>query len=620
MDEELNVAASVFSSLPRPTEAHADFPVLDLSRPQPQPSLLRTLVRCARWTLALSGLNARLLIDRLRGQAGSRNRGRRLREMLEWMGGAAVKVGQQMSVRIDLLPFEVCDELAKLQDSAPPFPTEYAIARIEETTGRRMAAIFNAFDPQPIGSASIACVYQANLLTGQKVAVKVRRPDIVERIGTDLRVIDWLTKFPEALALVKPDFFKYFRDELRQMLMEELDFEREARYQRLFRREAKNARLKWLSAPKVFSEFCSSEVIVSEFVEGVWCRELLTIQESGDADAVNAVSSMGISPRKVAQRLLYTQFWSSYEALFFHADPHPSNILIQRGSRLLFVDFGSCGSTSARVRRNQQALLDHLIENNVSGMVEAALHLIEPIPPIDVNALHQRIETIYNRQVFALRDKQAEWWERTTMGLWMAMVNATQEFKLPINLDVIRQFRSSLLYDTLAFRLNPDLKLPRLYRRYRKESARRAAKAALRRLSKGSFRNRADEAIVNIGDAQKSAGETVRRVENATDELPIELNSVVNKGAQAVAAVLHSLLGAVGLLALGALFLVVRRILLRESAYVPLSTILNTEIRNPELVALAAFLAFRTVRKLLFRLRDRDSQAGRRQLPGGQWT
>ena len=158
MDEELTVAASVFSALPRPIDSPADFPVLDLSRPQPHPSFLRTLMRCARWMLALSGLNARLLIDRLRGETGPRNRGRRLREMFESMGGAAVKVGQQMSVRIDLLPFEVCDELAKLQDSAPPFPTEYAIARIEGTTGRRMAEIFDAFDPQPIGSASIACV------------------------------------------------------------------------------------------------------------------------------------------------------------------------------------------------------------------------------------------------------------------------------------------------------------------------------------------------------------------------------------------------------------------------------------------------------------------------------
>jgi predicted unusual protein kinase regulating ubiquinone biosynthesis (AarF/ABC1/UbiB family) len=540
--------------------------------------------------------------------------------MFERMGGAAIKVGQQMSVRIDLLPFEVCDELSKLQDSVPPFPTEYAVARIEATTGRRMDEIFEAFDPQPIGSASIACVYQASLLTGQRVAVKVRRPDIFERIATDLRVIDWLTTLPELLALVKPAFFKYFRDELRQMLMEELDFEREARYQRLFRREARKARLKWLSAPKVFSDFCSSEVIVSEFVEGIWCRELLAIQESRDSDALAAVRSMGISPHKVAQRLLYTQFWSSYEALFFHADPHPSNILIQRGSKLLFVDFGSCGSTSAHVRRNQQALLDYLIQNDVSGMVEAALHLIEPVPPIDVHALHQRIETIYNRQIFALRDKDAEWWERTTMGLWMAMVQATQQFKLPLNLDVIRQFRSSLLYDTLAFRLYRDLKLPRLYRRYRRESSSRAAKAALRSMAKPTFRNRADEAIVGAGDALTSAGETVWRIQNATDSLPTELNSVVNKGAQAVAAVLRMLLGVIALVAAGALYMVVRRILLRESAYVSLSAILNRETHNPWLVALVVFLSLRAVRRLLFRLSDRDSQAGRRQLPGSQWT
>ena len=339
------MAASVFSALPRPSDSPAAFPSCNwISAVSSRIRLSSYCDPCARWMVALSGFNARLLIDRLRGETGPRNRGRRLREMFESMGGAAIKVGQQMSVRIDLLPFEVCDELAKLQDSAPPFPTEYAIARIEATTGRRMAEIFDAFDPQPIGSASIACVYQATLLTGQKVAVKVRRPDIVDRIGTDLRVIDWLTKLPETLAMVKPGFFKYFRDELRQMLMEELDFEREARYQRLFRREAKRARLKWLSAPKVFSEFCSSEVIVSEFVEGIWCRELLAIQESGDSDAVNAVSSMGISPAKVAERLLYTQFWSFTKPCSSTPTRTHRTSSDPAGGTLLFVDFGSCGS------------------------------------------------------------------------------------------------------------------------------------------------------------------------------------------------------------------------------------------------------------------------------------
>jgi ubiquinone biosynthesis protein len=601
-------AASVFGTLPPREQIAPPAPDdeslwLHLAKRRREPSVFRVLLRSMRWMLAISVMMGSALADAVRGRRGARDRGRRLRRLFERMGGTAVKVGQQMSVRIDLLPYEVCEELALLQDSVEAFDVRYAIERIEQTTGRPLGEVFESFDPDPIGSASIACVYRATLRTGEAVAVKVRRPGIEIRFLTDLRFLDWMTKSLEMMALVKPDFFKHFRIELREMLLEELDFEREVRYQRLFRREARKARLRWLSAPKVFSGYCGEDVIVSEYVEGVWCRELLAAVAAGDREALAKIESMGIAPRKVAHRLLYVQFWSSYEGLFFHADPHPSNILITEGGRVLFLDFGACGTTSGKVRRYQQALLDHLVENEVSGMVDAAMHLLAPLPPIDLHEFRKRIEVAYHRQVYAVRDPDAEWWERTTMGLWLAMVQVTQEFKVPINLDVIRQFRASLLYDTLAFRLDPDLKLPRLYRRYRREAIARMAKHAMRQRLRVSPRERRERAMGRTVDTVKGATNAMREAETFMGDLPVHLEAAVNKGAYVAKVVLYFVLATVA---------VVGVLGVTMFGEISLVRLFERILRTPAFLIVPALFGFKALRHIFFRLAERDLQAGRR--------
>ncbi len=581
--------------------------------PQPRAPFFRTFLRVMKWTAANIELAFRMFLDLVTGRRSDRQRGLRLRQLFERMGGTAIKVGQQLSVRIDLLPWEVCEELAKLQDNVPPFDVEYAISRFEETTGRRLEDVFESFDPVPIGSASIACVYQALLKNGDKVAVKVRRPGIQRNFATDLKFIDWLTYLPEALALVRRGFFKYLRDELRQMLMEELDFDREARYQRLFRQEARRSKLHWLSAPKVYTEFCSAEVMVTRFASGIWCRELLAAVESGDEKALEYIRSLDISPSTVARRLLYVQFWSSYEGMFFHADPHPSNIVIQQGGKVVFLDFGSCGTTSVPVRHNQQELLDSLARNDVTGMVEAAVHLLEPLPPIDVHAFKRKIEVAYERQVFAVRDKDSQWWERTTMGLWLAMVQVTQEFKLPVNLDVIRQFRSSLLYDTLAFRIHPELKLVRLYLRYKREATERMARGALIKRERIKPREQRHRRVAQMGETIDSLRKAAGDVESTLQGLPVRFTSVVNKGAFVSAIVLRLLLGVWAVVACGIVGVWIWRAAGRQPISETWEVFIKQQVlEQPLVLVVIAVLFLITLRRILLRLNERDSQSGRR--------
>jgi ubiquinone biosynthesis protein len=212
----------------------------------PKVSWWQMIQRLGVWLGAFLYFQRSTFMDKLHGRDSIAQRALHLRETFEKIGGTFVKIGQQMSSRLDMLPMQYCQELANMLDNFPPFPTEQAIATIERSTGKKLDDIFLAFDPEPIGSASIACVYQAILRdTGQKVAVKVRRPNIHELFEQDFRVIDFLTGLIETLTIVRPGFTENLRQEIRSSLSSELDFRREARLcqTRLFQCAAYHVRL-----------------------------------------------------------------------------------------------------------------------------------------------------------------------------------------------------------------------------------------------------------------------------------------------------------------------------------------------------------------------------------------
>jgi len=175
------------------------------------------------------------LLDYLRGKRHITDRAVRVREIFESMGGTGIKMGQQLAVRVDVLPFEVCQELGTLMDSVPPFPTAYAIKRIEQISGRSLSEVFQEFIEEPIGAASVACVFKARLASGEWVAVKVQRPKVGQQFMADLRVVGWVTWMMEVLTVVRAGFFKNFRLELSEMFLDELDFYKEANCTTLFR-------------------------------------------------------------------------------------------------------------------------------------------------------------------------------------------------------------------------------------------------------------------------------------------------------------------------------------------------------------------------------------------------
>lgn len=273
------------------------------------------------------------------GRDLSAPRGQRLREALEQLGPIFVKFGQVLSTRRDLLPLDIADELALLQDRVPPFPAEVAIATIERAFRKPVGELFTHFEREPVASASIAQVHFATLVDGQgrerEVAVKVLRPGMLKVIEQDLQLIRMMAGWIERLSAdgkrLKPrevvgEFDKYLHDEL--------DLVREAASAAQLRRNM--AGLNLVLIPEMFWELCRSDVIVMERMSGIPIGQ------------VERLRAAGVDIPQLARDGVTIFFTQVFRDGFFHADMHPGNIMVSVDpatfGRYISLDFGIVGT------------------------------------------------------------------------------------------------------------------------------------------------------------------------------------------------------------------------------------------------------------------------------------
>ncbi|SDA20208.1 2-octaprenylphenol hydroxylase [Nitrosospira sp. Nsp18] len=260
-----------------------------------------------------------------------RARGERLRLALETLGPIFVKFGQMLSTRRDLLPQDIADELAKLQDQVPPFPSSLAIKTLEQIYGKPVTEVFLVFDAEPVASASIAQVHLAVLNDGTEVAVKVLRPGIAPIIAHDVALMDSGALLVEALwpdgKRLKP---REVVTEFARHLDDELDLMREASNCSQLRRNFLDSPL--LLVPEVYWDYCYSGVMVMQRVKGTPISQVAKLREQG-VD-IPRLARVGVE-------IFFTQVFRDG---YFHADMHPGNIFVGQDGRYIAVDFGIMGT------------------------------------------------------------------------------------------------------------------------------------------------------------------------------------------------------------------------------------------------------------------------------------
>ncbi len=269
-------------------------------------------------------------------------RAERLRLALEELGPIFVKFGQALSTRRDLLPADIADELAKLQDQVPSFPGSVARASLERSYGQPLAALYADFSIEPLAAASIAQVHLARRLDGREVVIKLLRPGMRAQIGLDLEVMQAMAQlaqrwWPEARRLRPLEVVR----EYRQTILDELDLMREAANASQLRRNFAGSPL--LYVPEVHWDLCRTEVMVMERIHGVPIGDLAALRERGT------------DFRRLAENGVEIFFTQVFRHNFFHADMHPGNIFVivddPQAPRYAAVDFGIIGTLSLRDQR-----------------------------------------------------------------------------------------------------------------------------------------------------------------------------------------------------------------------------------------------------------------------------
>lgn len=258
------------------------------------------------------------------------------RAMLEDLGPSFVKIGQTLSTRSEILPKVFCEELTKLQTECDPLPFDEMLAALDKEFGGRRKEIFAEIDSKPLGSASLAQVHRAVLTSGESVAIKIQRPGVKATMALDIDIMRTLAR--RASRYMKGEQMLDLRAVVEEMwatFLEETDFRREAANLAEF--AELNRDCAFVACPKVYTDLCSEFVLVMEYVDGI---------PVGDADRLVA---NGYDLEEIGSKMLDNYATQILDHGFFHADPHPGNVIIRDG-RIVYIDLGNMGRLSARDR------------------------------------------------------------------------------------------------------------------------------------------------------------------------------------------------------------------------------------------------------------------------------
>lgn len=310
----------------------------------------------------------------------------RLRERLIKLGPTFIKMGQMLATRADLLPLDYIKELSQLQDRVPPFSDKRAIEIIESEMGRPIADAFAEISERPIASASLGQVYRATLKSGEEVAVKVQRPQLDEKIRFDLDLLRWTGRMLDRYPKLFPGAeWLGAVEEFDRVIHEEMDYRRESENAAEFRRNFQD----WpaIHVPAIYNELSSGRVLVMEFISGT----KLTDREG--------LLAAGHNPRRINELLYRTYFKQLLEDGFFHADPHPGNLLVMADGRLAIFDFGMMGRISRELQRQMIDAFFHLYNRDIFAIVDDLVGLGFLAREADTAAFRAIVAEVFERKL-----------------------------------------------------------------------------------------------------------------------------------------------------------------------------------------------------------------------------
>jgi predicted unusual protein kinase regulating ubiquinone biosynthesis (AarF/ABC1/UbiB family) len=373
-----------------------------------------------------------------------------LKENLINLGPTFIKIGQSLGTRADLLPLPFVKALGELQDNVPKFSNEIAFARIEKELGRKISEVYQEFDVEPIAAASLGQVYRAKLYTGEEVAVKVQRPNLQSIIKGDIEILRKVARFAERFPSLNEnaDWAGMLR-EFDETVHEEMDYAAEGKNAERFTESFKE----WtnIHVPKIYWNASSSKVLTMEFIHGTKVTDLETLR------------ARNVSPEKVNRLLIRTYLKQLLEDGFFHADPHPGNLLVMSDGRLAFFDFGMVGRITPKLQAKMIDAFLHVVAKDAAGIAQDLIDLDFLKPGADEERIKEVVIKMFALHL-DLKLKDVKFKELTYD---LADVMYDYPFRLPSNFTYI--MRALMTLEGIGIITDPEFNFFETAKPYAKE-------------------------------------------------------------------------------------------------------------------------------------------------------
>ncbi|MBW4467060.1 MAG: AarF/ABC1/UbiB kinase family protein [Pegethrix bostrychoides GSE-TBD4-15B] len=306
----------------------------------------------------------------------------RLREILTGLGPAYIKVGQALSTRPDLVPPTYLEELTLLQDQIPPFPNEIAYRFIKEELGDSPDQIYAELSPEPIAAASLGQVYKGKLKSGETVAVKVQRPGLAQRITLDLYILRGLASWANKnFKRIRSDLVAIM-DEFGERIFEEMDYNQEGRNAERFAKLY--GHLPDIYVPRIYWQYTARRVLTMEWITGTKLTQLEEIRRQGIDAGYLVEQGVQCSLRQLL------------EHGFFHADPHPGNLLATPDGKLAYLDFGMMSEVKPAQRYGLIEAIVHLVNRDFEGLANDYVNLEFLTPDTDLTPIVPAFASVFN--------------------------------------------------------------------------------------------------------------------------------------------------------------------------------------------------------------------------------
>ncbi|KAG1669298.1 hypothetical protein FOA52_014859 [Chlamydomonas sp. UWO 241] len=319
-----------------------------------------------------------------------------LREGLVKLGPTFIKIGQQFSTRVDVLAPEFIKELEKLQDNVPPFDSATAMEILRSSLGKPVEEVFEMFNPVAIAAASLGQVHLARV-NGEKVVVKIQRPGLKELFDIDLKNVRalavWLQKLDPKTDGAARDWVAIY-DECSRILYQEIDYTLEGKNADLFRKNFEG--VDWVRVPKVYWQYTSPEVLVLEYMPGV------KINDGPRLDA------LGLDRKELAKKAVESYLQQILRHGFFHADPHPGNVAVDETGKLIYYDFGMCGTIPPTTKAGLQNLFYGVYNRDPEQCIAGLTGMGVYVPTGDKTAVRRTADFFLNLFAQRLDEQKSE--------------------------------------------------------------------------------------------------------------------------------------------------------------------------------------------------------------------